>query len=278
VAIGLAIDSITLLLASSSQLVDVITGFFYHKFIITLDLEPNDRYHSGFAKYEPLTAFLSGILIVSSCILSLKYAIQDIIHPEEVTNYLAAIVLASITAVVSFILVPVLKRYAGVFHSSIMRVAAADWFNDGISAPGITAGFLVGTQFSHQGHTRLAAYTDPVMSIILAGFLVVEPIKIIRSNMEALLDVNPGRITEEKAQNLAESLRQEFNLFGIQQLRLRKAGRKVFLEIKFFIRPETSAEEWTRLTNQLTAAARQTFPRVDLTVSLATVRNPEITK
>jgi len=277
-AIGLAIDSITLLLASSKQLVDVIIGFFYHKVIATLELEPNHRYHFGFAKYEPLTAFLSGILIVSFCVLNLKYAIQDIIHPEEVTNYLAAIVLASMTAVISFILVAVLRRYARVLHSSILKMLAVDWFNDAISALGITVGFLLGRQFSHQGHTRSAAYTDPVMSIILAGFLVVEPIKLIRSNMEDLLDVNPGKITEEKAQNLAESMRQEFHLPGIQQLRLRKAGRKVFLEIKFFIRPETTAEEWARLTSQLTATARQTFPCVDVTVSLATVRNPETRK
>ncbi|HOL68032.1 MAG TPA: cation transporter, partial [bacterium] len=141
--IGLAIDSITLLLSSSAQLVDVITGFFYHRVITTVDREPNERYHFGFAKYEPLTAFLSGVLILSACVFSLKFAVQDIIHPEEVENYSAGLVLAGVTAVVSFMLVPLLRKYARVFHSSILRVIAVEWFNDGLSSVGIAVGFLL---------------------------------------------------------------------------------------------------------------------------------------
>ncbi|HOJ39204.1 MAG TPA: cation diffusion facilitator family transporter [bacterium] len=268
--IGLAIDSITLLLSSSAQLVDVITGFFYHRVITTVDREPNERYHFGFAKYEPLTAFLSGVLILSACVFSLKFAVQDIIHPEEVENYSAGLVLAGVTAVVSFMLVPLLRKYARVFHSSILRVIAVEWFNDGLSSVGIAVGFLLAQQFSREGHSLWAAYVDPVMSIILVGFLVVEPIKIVRSSLEDLLDINPGETTEEQAKELAENLRKEFNLAGVKKVRLRKAGRKIFLEIKFVTPPESSVRELEKLTAHLTALAREIFHPIDVTVTFTT--------
>ncbi|MCM8757154.1 MAG: cation transporter, partial [Candidatus Omnitrophica bacterium] len=228
--------------------------------------EPNDRYQFGFSKYEPLTAFLSGVLILALCAAGVKYAIQDIIHPEEVKSYQAGVYLAVMTMVISFILVPVLRKASQRFHSMILEVNAVGWFNDGLSSLGIAVGFLLAWQFSHLGQNRWAAYVDPMMSLVLAGFLVVEPIRIVRFSMEDLLDVNPGGLTISEARELAERVRKEFNLSAIRRLRLRRAGRRIFLEVGFTTKPEMPIKETARLNQRIAELSKEIFQRADVTV------------
>lgn len=265
--IGIRIDSITLLLSSSAWLVDVVATVMYHRIIISIHKEPDARYHFGYAKYEPLVAVVTGLLIVSSCVLSIKYAVQDIVHPEEVHSYALGVALAGATAVVSLGLGRHLQRLGKRLKSAILVVNAADWYVDGLLSAGICAGFLAGKVVSELGHSQAAAYMDPAMSIVLAGLLLITPIQIIRDNMDDLLDANPGQAIERTTWSIMDRLKDRFPFGRVHRIRLRKAGRKVFLDIRLACGNHCTAQEQSRLVQELRRDADKEFEHVDVTVS-----------
>ena len=84
---ALITDSITLILDASASLVILVVGFLIHFSVKKIHQPPDKYYNFGYHKYEPLTAAIQNILIVVVCAVSIKFAIQDIIHVEDMHGY-----------------------------------------------------------------------------------------------------------------------------------------------------------------------------------------------
>lgn len=265
--VGIISDSITLLLDSADWLVDFIAGIFTHYIIINIHKTADSKYHYGYAKYEPLAVTIEGVLILSSCLMSIKFAIQDIVHPDEVKSYDLALILTVITGFVGLGMNEYLKRLGRKLNSSILISLGLSWKIATVSSFGIFVGFVIGKWLSLHGYNNIANYVDPVMAIILAASLLVSPLRLIKESMLELLDANPGESIEEPIKEAMEGFRNKYNLPQVKHVRLRKAGRKIFIDACFFADASHTVEQVTNIANEFRDCVAERFTHMDITVS-----------
>lgn len=264
---GVITESVALTLDSSEWGVGVITGLLYQRIIKTLEKSPDEKYHFGYAKYEPLVVAIEGVLLLASSAVSIKFAIQDLVHPEVTGSYLPAVLLTGLTGVVALAMGWYARRVGRQVRSPILAAGGLAWYLDGLLAFGLAAGFGIGMAMAHFGFSSLAVHNvDPVMAICLAAFMVGPPARMIRSNIRELLDANPGAEVEAAVKAFLERFRVEFGLKEVKHLRLRKAGRKIFMNIAFVTDGTKTVREMDRIAHDFTAQARTTFGSVDATV------------
>lgn len=267
---GLITDSITLLLDSSQGLVTLIVAVLVQTTIQKLRQPPDEKFQFGYWKYEPLTNALQGIMIMLTCLISIKFAVQDIIHAENVHSYVIPLIAAflggSLAVAVGAYILAVARRN----RSEVLRTAGWGWLVDSVFSWGIFGGFLIGLVLQRSGQTGITPYVDPVMAVILALCLMATPVKIVTLNVAELLDAAPPRKLREEVRQAALAAKPE--AFEIDRIRLRKAGGHLFIEITCLLGERLSAPEIGLLMADFEKALTERLPGSDVSLHYRTRR------
>ncbi len=262
--VGVIVDSITLILDASASLVILAAGFLMQFAVKKINLPPDDAYHFGYHKYEPLTASVQGVLIVVTCIVSIKFAIQDIIHAEAVHTYTLPVVATFFSGILGLLITGYLKRAAQKTNSQMIKTASVHWMADSMLSFGVCAGFIFGLIAQDLGYTHIAPYVDPVMAIILALFLAAVPLKGCRHNLVELLDAAPVTHVRAQIKKIVDTHKVHFS--GLHRLRVRKAGQKIFINACFLTKGDMTVAQAEELSKGFEQDLKNNFPECDVIV------------
>jgi cation diffusion facilitator family transporter len=230
---GILSDSIALLLDAAMGFIFLLVTFFVRFIIKRVNWPPDHLFNFGYEKYEPLASIIQNVAIVTACAVAVNFAIQDIIHAEDITRYDLPVLASFVAGVIAIMMALRLRKIGAATRSQVLRTAAMQWFADGALSFGMFVGFLFGLTMSSLGYVQVAPYVDPVMAIILALLLMKLPVHGIIANLYELLDAVPGKDVQDAIRKIIERHKPKF--FGIHRIRFRKAGKKVFLDICFFV-------------------------------------------
>lgn len=263
--VGIAVDSITLILDASSSLV-ILAVAFLMKFSLNKIHRPADEmYNFGYGKYEPLTAFIQGILIISTCVFSIKFAVQDIVHPEDISNHLLPVAATFLSGIFGIAVWLYLKRLSRGTGSNMLRAAVLHWYADTVLSFGICLGFILGAFLNHAGYHKVTPYVDPVMAIILALILIRSSLKMVTHNVVELLDAVPAEDVHSRIKKAVHAHTHES--LGVHRIRIRKAGEKIFLDVVFTGKDSLTLAETERLANKLEKDIISDLGNCDVVVS-----------
>jgi len=263
-ASGIAVDSITLILDASASLVIMAVAYLMHFSIKKIHLPPDDTYNFGYNKYEPLTVAVQGGLIIATCVISIKFAIQDIIHAEDIHNYVLPVVATLLSSLIGVSLFAYISNAARRTNSSMLKAAALHWFTDTVLSFAIFSGFLFGLLLHRLGYYRITPYIDPVMTIALALFLVRSPIKGLLRNVRELLDAVPDASIRSKVKKVAQSYIPKS--FGISRIRTRKAGEKIFIDACLIVKDNLTVGDIKELADSFEADLKSHLANCDVVV------------
>lgn len=265
---GLITDSITLLLDSSQGLVTLIVAILVQTTIKKLRQPPDEKFQFGYWKYEPLTNALQGIMIMLTCLISIKFAVQDIVHAENIHSYVIPLFAAFLGGTLAVLISIYIGLIARRTKSEVLRTASWGWLADSVFSWGIFVGFLIGLALQKLGHAQLLPYVDPVMAIILALCLMAAPVKIVTLNVAELLDAAPPKKLREEVKQAALAAKPE--AFEIDRIRLRKAGGHLFVEITCLLGEKLSVPEIGRLIADYEKALTERLPGADISLHYRT--------
>lgn len=266
--IGLLVNSIALLLDSSVGLVATLVATLMFFSIKKIHQPPDDNYNWGYEKYEPFTVAVQGGLIIASCVVSAKFAIQNLIHVEDITDYILPVTGTFISAGIGFIILLYLRSLSKHTNSTMLKSAAVQWYIDTVTSVVMFIGFLAGLYLKKTGYTQITPYIDPAMTLLLSFMLIRAPIQLAMANIYELLDASPGKTTRNKIQELVNNhYPQEFNL---DRLRIRKAGNKIFLDICFTIKKNLQVAEIEKLSHNFEKTLKEHFNYSDVVVYFKT--------
>ena len=240
-AAGLAVDSITLILDASTSLVILVVALMINSTIKKIHSPPDEIFNFGYEKYEPFTVVLQGGLIIATCLISAKFAVQDIIHAEDIKNYQIPMIAASISVAAGTFIAVFIKVTARKTNSSMMHAASMHWFIDTAMSAGMLGGFYAGSILKNKGYSNITPYVDPAMAIILAIVFILPPIKAVKKNFLELIDAVPSREIREKVKKVVDEYKPK--MFGVHRIRTRKAGEKIFVEICFIVKEDVTLRE-----------------------------------
>ena len=118
------------------------------------------------------------------------------------------------------------RRYA----SLTIKAEIYIWKLDVISSLGVSIAFFVQMALHRTDYAWLAAYVDPVVAIVMAGLLLVEPIKMIIVNLKSLVLFAPEEEIMDMIRHVAEHHMDKVH-YDIEFLDVIQTGRKTWVEI-----------------------------------------------
>jgi cation diffusion facilitator family transporter len=266
VAIALASDSETMTLEAMSGVVDVVVSLLAI-FVVRKIHEPaNSRYHFGYAKYEPLMIGLEGTLIAAVCLTAIAYAVRDLVHPDPVDGPLLVIIYALASFVVSVVFGAYMKRVGRRAGSNLVLAEAELWIVEGWLSLGVCIAFVLAVVLSRTPTAEYSAYVDPAVCIVLSLILLRKPFEILKESFADLVDANPYAETVNIVEESARDCVQRYRLKAVQWVRVRKAGRRVFVIVSFMENPEESLEEREHVRQAVDAEMDRLNPDLDVSV------------
>jgi len=266
VAIALASDSETMTLEALSGVVDVVVSLLAI-FVVRKIHEPaNSRYHFGYAKYEPLMIGLEGTLIAAVCLTAIAYAVRDLVHPDPVDGPLLVIIYALASFVVSVVFGAYMKRVGRRAGSNLVLAEAELWIVEGWLSLGVCIAFVLAVVLSRTPTAEYSAYVDPAVCIVLSLILLRKPFEILKESFADLVDANPYAETVNIVEESARDCVQRYRLKAVQWVRVRKAGRRVFVIVSFMENPEESLEEREHVRQAVDAEMDRLNPDLDVSV------------
>ena len=264
-AAGILVDSITLILDASASLVILAAALLMRYAVKKIHQPPNDAYHYGYHKYEPLAAVVQRGLIIFTCVISVKYAIQDIVHAEDIKSYGLPVIATFFSGVLGVAVTSYLRRVAKNTNSRMIKAAALHWLSDTVLSFGVCGGFLFGLLMQKWGQTAVTPYVDPVMAIGLALCFVLVPVRGFMSDLLELLDAAPGADIREKVRKAVELVKPR--AFGVHRVRTRVAGQKTFVEVCFFVQDSLTVRHADELAMEFERDLKDRIPDCDAVVS-----------
>ncbi|HEX9179118.1 MAG TPA: cation diffusion facilitator family transporter [Burkholderiales bacterium] len=241
--IALLADSETMSLEAMSGLVDVVVSVLGVFVVRKIRAPANPRYHFGYAKFEPLMTTVEGLLLTAVCAASITSAVRDLVHPDPVgdTRLIVAYTLGCFA--LSVVFGGYMRRVGRRTGSPLVQVGAELWIVEGWLALGVFAAFALSLVLGRWASADYTQYVDPAVCIVLSVILLRKPWDILRESLADLLDANPYAERDNAVEASARACVERFGLRGVEWVRLRKAGRRVFALVSFFDDPGVPLRE-----------------------------------
>lgn len=150
------------------------------------------------------------------------------------------------------------RRYA----SLTIKAEIYIWKLDVISSLGVSIAFFVQMALHRTAWAQLAAYIDPLVAIIMACLLLVEPVKMILSNLRSLVLFAPEEDSMDTIRHIAEKHMDKVH-YDIEFLDVIQTGRKTWVEIYMTSHNSLiNTKILLQLRNEIRAELQQTFDQV----------------
>jgi len=257
VILGLIVDSLAILSDGLHALLDVFSTVML--FVATrASLKPPDEEHMyGHEKFEAIGGLIAGIILVGVAILIFYEAAVRLIGGVHVNEglELAGFFAIGYTLCIDFFRVTIFK---GAGHSQSTSVKAG--FYDAISDLGSTLIALLGFGLATIGFY----YGDSIASIFLGFMLVFLSIRLARASIMELSDT----ASKETVQNIRKQIISHAEVQENKNLRVRKAGAKIFIETTVQVSSSMSLDDAHALASKIEADLKAAFGNVDTTIHI----------
>ena len=259
-------DSETMTLEALSAGVDIVISSLAVFVARKVRAPANHRYQFGYAKYEPLMTTVEGVLMAGVCTGAILYSARDLMHPDPVEDARFVVVYSAASFLVSLIFGLWMRGVGKREGSQLARAEGELWIVEGWLALGVCAAFVVSIALGRIGKVDASAYVDPAVCIVLSVIFLKKPFDILRDSIGDLVDANPYAETINAVEESARAVAERFHLKGVEWVRIRKAGRRVFVMVSFYEDPGESLQGMDRVRQAVIDEVVRLNPDVDVVV------------
>jgi ferrous-iron efflux pump FieF len=238
-AVGLATGSLAVMAAAVDSLMDVACSGL-NAYFLRIAADPPDAEHAyGHGKAEALSGVIQAVIIAVGGVWLVGRGALRLVRPGPVNSPEMGVAVASVALVVSVVLVGYLRHEARATRSLALRADAFHYVTD--IATNVVAGVAL-ILYRILGWRWL----DPVASIVIAVYIVVSAIRILRDAGDELLDRGLPREAEDDVKALLQGFAPEIR--GYRAFRSRRAGGTTFLEFRLLVDRGVSFERSHEIT------------------------------
>lgn len=238
---------------SGTDLVAALLTFF----AVGVAVRPADREHPfGHGKAEHLSALGEGAVLV---VASIGIAVEAVIrltsggHGVEAQWYVIAV--AGLAIVLDAGRLVSSSRVAKREHSAALQANALHFALDMVGSAAVLIGLLL-VRSGHQG-------ADAIAALLVAGLVLFSAGRLMRRNVEVLMDRAPASGAQETAREAIESVH---GAVSLRRLRMREAGGRHFADVIVTVAPGTDVETGHEIASAIEQAIEQALPGSDVIV------------
>lgn len=237
-ALGLASGSITILFDSGYSLLSLVLASL-SLFALQQARKPaDDHYPFGRLTVEPLAVLLKGVVIALVCLFSLVSALWSLAQGGRLVTLDLALMFGVVNVSGCLLTWGWLNRYAKVAKSSLLAAELRQWQMDTWLSAAVMLGFALTWGLTLSPWAHLARFADPVMVLIIAGYFLPMPIRMVKGALRELMFGEPvGSVRQEVVQEVAE-----FDIAN-DDVRLAQVGSFLMVDIQLDKQQIDDAEE-----------------------------------
>lgn len=213
--------SVAILTDALESIVNVVAGLI-GVYSLYISAKPKDRDHPyGHGKIEFISAAIEGVLITTAGLLIIYEALNNLVHPHEITKLDYGIILVAITGLVNYITGAICIK-TGKKNNSLALISSGKHLqSDTWSTVGIVIGLILLLL------TRLI-WIDSVVAIFFSFLLIFTGYKIIRTSVAGIMDETDTELLKKMVRMLNANRRE--NWVDLHNLRIIKYGSRIHLD------------------------------------------------
>ncbi|MFX0162646.1 MAG: cation-efflux pump [Candidatus Hodarchaeota archaeon] len=240
------------------NLVAIIIAYFG----ISASLKPADEDHMfGHFKHESLaTLFEIGLLIVI-CFLIVYRGIMAIIHgSDQVEEVPLGIGFMLFSIFVDVVVAIYVSKIASRLESSALQASAIHVLTDALGHLVIIVALVLNGFFG-------VLIADPLGALIITAFILYTGVSLSKRTIEELLDKAPPGLAER----ILREVEKIPEIYDCHDVRVRKAGRKTFINLHVSISRTTPFIRVSEIINQAYKRVQEIVPNADVLIHSDTV-------
>ena len=218
--------------------------------------KPPDYEHMyGHSKVDPIGAFLQGIILINIYILLIIIAMQTFLAGTySVANANIGLILLIISFSVNLIFSRILIWKGKSKRSPSLEIQGFNLFYDSLRALIVLISFI----FAILG----MIYFDPILSIVISTWIIIGAVLLAKKGIKDLTDINPvNPIILEEIRNSIFSIE---HVNGIEDLKVRATGAKMFLEVHLSVEDHISVIHAHKITKSIRTLGTRFFPHYEV--------------
>jgi cation diffusion facilitator family transporter len=229
--------------------------------------QPADEGHAyGHGKFETLATIFQSFVIAASGVWIIYEATQRMIEASPIKQTGIGIVVMSISTVASFMISRHLLRVAKETDSSALEADSLHFSMDVYTNLALLIGLVLITLFD-------LPWLDPVMSVLVAIYILFESLRLLRQGMRDILDEQLPETIRNEIEELINDHKDE--LFEFHNLRTRRAGSQKLIDFHLTVCKHLSVEEAHDVTDYLEKKIGEKITGTDVTIHVEPCRRKD---
>jgi cation diffusion facilitator family transporter len=260
---GLFTGSLAVLTSAIDSLLDILMSGI-NLMAIRHAEQPADEDHAyGHGKFETLATIFQSFVIAASGVWIIYEAIQRIIEVRPIEQTSIGITVMFVSTIVSFFLSRHLQKVAKATDSSALKADSLHFTMDVYTNLALLIGLILISRFD-------LPWLDPVMSILVAIYILFESLRLLRHGLRDILDEQLPETVRNEIEALINDHKHE--LFGYHNLRTRRAGSQKLIDFHLTVCKHLSVEEAHDITDYIEKKIGDEIIGTDVTIHVEPCR------
>ncbi|MEA2099265.1 MAG: cation diffusion facilitator family transporter [Campylobacterota bacterium] len=219
--VGILSGSIAVLASAIDSFLDLIVSLFNYFALNTAEKDPDDNFHYGKSKIEPLAAVIEGVVISLSALFILYEALVKIMHPREMAHMSESIAVMIASFIITAFLVAFLNYVAKKTKNMVIKADALHYKTDLFSNGAVLMALVL---ISYTAEELI----DPILGIGIAFYMIYSAIPIIKEGVLMLLD---AALEADDITKIQDVIMSEQAVTDYHFLQTREAGSHIFISV-----------------------------------------------
>jgi len=248
-SVGILSGSIAILASAIDSFLDLTVSLFNYFALNSAEKDPDDQFHYGRSKIEPLAAVIEGTVVSLSAVFILYEAMVKFTHPRDMNHMGESIYVMVASFVITAFLVAFLNFVAKKTKNMVIKADALHYKTD-LYSNGAVLIALVLISYTAQ------EWIDPVLGVGIAVYMIYSAIPIIKEGILMLLD---AALPQEDLQKIIDTIKDEPLVTDYHFLQTREAGSNIFISVHIVFNMEISLYDAHLIADKIEANIKKLF-------------------
>ena len=247
--VGVLSGSIAVLASAIDSFLDLTVSLFNYFALHNAEKDPDEQFHYGRSKIEPLAAVIEGVVVSLSALFILYEALIKIAHPREMVHMTESIAVMIASFVITAFLVTFLNYVAKKTNNMVIRADALHYKTDLFSNGAVLMALVLISYTAEQ-------LIDPILGIGIAIYMIYSAIPIIKEGVLMLLD---AALPEEDIAKIEAIIEHEPTITAYHYLQTRESGSHIFISVHAVFNVSISLYDAHLISDKIEAQIKELF-------------------
>jgi cation diffusion facilitator family transporter len=245
-------NSVALLSDAMESIINIVASIMLLAALTIAARSEDENHKYGHQKAENISALVEGVLIIMAAVLIVEATIGRLFNPVGFDDINLGLIISLFATCLNGILATIMLRESKKNRSMALEGDAKHLYSDVMSSIGVVIGLFIASV------TGLFII-DPLIALFVAILLVKMGIDVLRKTSKDLMDSN----CVEAETSIIAVLERTKGFLEYHDLKTRRSGNKVFMEVHLCLDGEVSVKEAHELTDKIENELKLVVPGIE---------------